>query len=111
MAVTVSMYVIRPEILFRGVWHERHHLELTRVPSVGEFIDPYSMENRPDDDWYKVVMVVHSPSEANCVANIFVKPVDYHEAFPSDEEDEARVEAELRAIESSSNLRKQLESK
>jgi hypothetical protein len=107
MPVVVTMYVIRTEILFGSVWQEHHRMELTRVPAVGEFIDPHPADDRPDDDWYRVVMVVHSPADANCAATIFVKPVNYHEAFPRDEDDEARTDEELRITESSIGLRGQ----
>jgi len=81
MAVTVVMYIIRPEVQ-RSVWSEHERLELTRVPSIGEFVDIFPSMNRPNDDWYRVVMVIHTPSEVGCDANIFVEPIDYHEAFP-----------------------------
>jgi hypothetical protein len=81
MTVTVLMYIIGRETQ-GSIWREHQRLELTRIPSVGEFIDTHSSVNRPNDDWNKVVMVIHTPSEAGCDANVFVEPIDYHEAFP-----------------------------
>ena len=99
MTVSLRMYVIR-QTLFSGVWDEWCHIALTRVPVVGEFINLLASTNRLDDNWYKVVMVVHTPAEPDCVAFIFTKPVNYHEAFPIDEDDEKRLEEEDRVIES-----------
>jgi hypothetical protein len=75
------MYILRPD-QEGSVWNEKHHLQLSRVPAVGEFIDMYPMSNRQDDDWYRVLMVVHCSSQPGSDANVFVEPVDYHEAIP-----------------------------
>jgi hypothetical protein len=87
MPIKVTMYVIRPEATFptSSVWKEPYKIDLSRVPSVGEFID-IRLPNSPEDDWYKVTMVIHRPNDADNAANIFVEPVDYHEAFPHSDE-------------------------
>lgn len=83
MSAIIMMYILKRK---QSVWSEQYRLELTRVPTVGEFIDIHSSEDRPDDNWYKVLMVVHCAFEPECDANIFVQPVNYHEAFPDDGE-------------------------
>lgn len=82
MAIKVAIYIVRSDKVTVSVWSERLNLELTRVPTVGEFIDIYSHVDRPHDDWYKVEMVIHAPSDPETDANLFVTPVDYHEAIP-----------------------------
>jgi hypothetical protein len=86
MPASLKMYVIREDQM-SGVWGESCSITLNRVPMVGEFIDIFSSMNRLDDDWYKVVMVVHTPAEPNCDACVFVEAINYHVAFPADESD------------------------
>ena len=76
MAVKVSVHIREQNA---RMWSGHHPLEMTRVPSVGEYVALSSS----DADWYKVTLVVHCPYEGDYEAEVFAKPADHHEVMES----------------------------